>query len=152
MGSETGVWEKIGVRIEKKNTRGDAWGEAREPRSGLKCTHVMGGTASDPFPSMSEEKRQGALQKAITCTILSSAGQQRSRQLATLYKDERCHKLPVFAVLKKMYDRLCSSVLSFCSRHLYRTREHYPAKTVSLGFNFRAIRRSEAMLLTNMHL
>lgn len=39
----------------------------------------------------------------MTCAILASAGPQRSRMLATLYKDDRTHKLPVFDVLKKMY-------------------------------------------------
>ena len=39
--------------------------------------------------------------------IYSSLGQQRSRMLATLYKDERCQQLPAFNILEKMYlDRL----------------------------------------------
>ena len=43
----------------------------------------------------------------MICTILAPAGQQRSRMLATLYKDERCQQLPAFNVLEKMYlDRL----------------------------------------------
>jgi len=34
-------------------------------------------------------------------------GQQRSRMLATLYKDERCQQLPAYNILEKMYlDRL----------------------------------------------
>ncbi len=30
-------------------------------------------------------------------------GQQRSKQLSTLYKDERCQQLPAFNILEKMY-------------------------------------------------
>lgn len=30
-------------------------------------------------------------------------GQQRSRMLATLFKDERCQSLPEFSILEKMY-------------------------------------------------
>lgn len=34
-------------------------------------------------------------------------GQQRSRMLATLFKDERCQNLPEFSILEKMYlDRI----------------------------------------------
>nr|CAD7463516.1 unnamed protein product [Timema tahoe] len=34
-------------------------------------------------------------------------GQQRSRMLATLFKDERCQQLPAYAILEKMYlDRI----------------------------------------------
>ncbi|XP_074602700.1 COP9 signalosome complex subunit 4-like [Brevipalpus obovatus] len=32
-----------------------------------------------------------------------STGQQRSRMLATLFKDERCQQLPCFNILEKMY-------------------------------------------------
>jgi len=30
-------------------------------------------------------------------------GQQRSRMLATLFKDERCQQLPAYGILEKMY-------------------------------------------------
>ena len=54
-----------------------------------------------------DEERMTALKNAMICTILAPAGQQRSRMLATLYKDERCQQLPAFNVLEKMYlDRL----------------------------------------------
>jgi len=54
-----------------------------------------------------EEERMTALKNAMICTILAAAGQQRSRMLATLYKDERCQQLTAFNVLEKMYlDRL----------------------------------------------
>lgn len=54
-----------------------------------------------------EEERMTALKNAMICTILASAGQQRSRMLATLYKDERCQQLPAFNIVEKMYlDRL----------------------------------------------
>ncbi|XP_059616430.1 COP9 signalosome complex subunit 4 [Phlebotomus argentipes] len=54
-----------------------------------------------------EEERMTALKKALICTILASAGQQRSRMLATLFKDERCQHLPAYSILEKMYlDRI----------------------------------------------
>jgi len=31
------------------------------------------------------------------------SGQQRSRMLATLFKDERCQQLPAYGILEKMY-------------------------------------------------
>uniref|UniRef100_A0A7S4BDF1 COP9 signalosome complex subunit 4 n=1 Tax=Chrysotila carterae TaxID=13221 RepID=A0A7S4BDF1_CHRCT len=57
--------------------------------------------------SVSETELTMALQMAVTCAILAPAGPQRSRLLATLYKDERSAKLPNFSVLEKMFmDRL----------------------------------------------
>lgn len=54
-----------------------------------------------------ESERMTALRSATICAILASAGQQRSRMLATLYKDERSQQLPCFNILEKMYlDRL----------------------------------------------
>lgn len=54
-----------------------------------------------------EEERLVALKKALLCTVLASAGQQRSRMLATLFKDERCQHLPAYNILEKMYlDRI----------------------------------------------
>ncbi|CAH1722909.1 COP9 signalosome complex subunit 4 [Aphis gossypii] len=56
---------------------------------------------------ISEEERMAALKNALICTVLASAGQQRSRMLATLFKDERCQSLPEFSILEKMYlDRI----------------------------------------------
>lgn len=49
-----------------------------------------------------EQERGEALQYAIICAILAAAGPQRSRMLATLYKDERSSKLEVFPILEKM--------------------------------------------------
>ncbi|CAK4068690.1 unnamed protein product [Aphanomyces euteiches] len=43
------------------------------------------------------------LSKAVTCAILASAGPQRSRLLATLYKDERVKSSEHAAILEKMY-------------------------------------------------
>lgn len=79
------------------------------------------------------EKMQG-LNNALNCTILAPAGslfisihqesvvrfstgvfsffqgKQRSRLLATLFKDERCQKLPAYNILEKMYlDRIIRS-------------------------------------------
>lgn len=56
---------------------------------------------------IAEEERLTALKSALICTMLASAGQQRSRMLATLYKDERCQHLPAYNILEKMYlDRI----------------------------------------------
>ncbi|CAG05280.1 unnamed protein product, partial [Tetraodon nigroviridis] len=54
-----------------------------------------------------ESERLEALKHALNCTILASAGQQRSRMLATLFKDERCQQLATYGILEKMYlDRI----------------------------------------------
>jgi COP9 signalosome complex subunit 4 len=50
-----------------------------------------------------ESERLDALQYSVICAILASAGPQRSRMLATLYKDERSPKTEVFSILEKMY-------------------------------------------------
>ncbi|XP_019876196.1 COP9 signalosome complex subunit 4 [Aethina tumida] len=50
-----------------------------------------------------EDERMRALRNALVCTVLASAGQQRSRMLATLFKDERCQQLPAVGILEKMY-------------------------------------------------
>ncbi|KAI9189392.1 hypothetical protein H9P43_000825 [Blastocladiella emersonii ATCC 22665] len=51
-----------------------------------------------------DEKNQ-LLEKAVTCAVLAGAGPQRSRMLASLYKDERVQKLPhvYWSVLEKMH-------------------------------------------------
>ena len=57
--------------------------------------------------NVEEGERLQALQSSLICTLLASAGQQRSRMLATLYKDERCQQLPCYVILEKMYlDRM----------------------------------------------
>jgi len=54
-----------------------------------------------------DSERLEALKNATICTILAAAGHQRSRMLATLYKDERVQQLSCFNILEKMYlDRL----------------------------------------------
>ncbi|CAH1795447.1 unnamed protein product [Owenia fusiformis] len=59
---------------------------------------------------IAEDERVHALKSALICTILASAGQQRSRMLATLFKDERCQQLPAYSILEKMYlDRIIRS-------------------------------------------
>ncbi|XP_067931377.1 uncharacterized protein [Watersipora subatra] len=68
---------------------------------------------------VSEEERLAALEKTLTCAILASAGQQRSRMLATLFKDERCSQLSSQSILEKMYlDQVISrrDLLEFESR------------------------------------
>ena len=62
-------------------------------------------------PIIEESERLQALQNSLVCTVLASAGQQRSRMLATLYKDERCQQLKCYRVLEKMYlDRIIKRV------------------------------------------
>ena len=56
---------------------------------------------------VSEKEQMSALKNALICTTLASAGQIRSRMLASLFKDERSQKLPSFNILEKMYlDRI----------------------------------------------
>lgn len=50
-----------------------------------------------------DEESNQVLSQAIVCAILAPAGPQRSRILATLYKDERSSKLPIYPMLEKMY-------------------------------------------------
>ena len=60
-------------------------------------------------PIIAEDERITALQNALVCTLLASAGQHRSRMLATLFKDERCQSnlVELFPILEKMYlDRI----------------------------------------------
>jgi len=54
---------------------------------------------------VAEEELMTALNAAVTCTILAAAGPQRSRFLATLYKDERVAQLPepFPTILSKVY-------------------------------------------------
>eukprot|EP00775_Hariotina_reticulata_P005247 gene5247-5482_t len=60
-------------------------------------TRNIGGLA------VGEDDLLGALNSAITCTILAAAGPQRSRMLSQLYKDERSASLPVWPFLEKVY-------------------------------------------------
>lgn len=49
-----------------------------------------------------ESELTQALSASVTCCILAAAGPQRSRVLATLYKDERTASLPTFPILEKV--------------------------------------------------
>ncbi|XP_049362848.1 COP9 signalosome complex subunit 4 isoform X1 [Solanum verrucosum] len=55
------------------------------------------------YREIDEAALEQALAAAVTCTILAAAGPQRSRVLATLYKDERCSKLKIYPILQKVY-------------------------------------------------
>ncbi|ORZ26608.1 COP9 signalosome complex subunit 4-like protein [Lobosporangium transversale] len=56
------------------------------------------------------EERMQILSAAVVCAVLAPAGPQRSRMLATLYKDDRSQRLPHFSILEKMYlDRVLRS-------------------------------------------
>lgn len=52
---------------------------------------------------ITEQEKMEAINNALNCTILASAGKQRSRLLATLFKDERSQKLPAYRIFEKMY-------------------------------------------------
>ena len=56
-------------------------------------------------PLVDESERMKCLSAAITCAVLAPAGPQRSRILATLYKDDRAvQNLPTdYAILEKMH-------------------------------------------------
>ncbi|KAI8885375.1 hypothetical protein K501DRAFT_331979 [Backusella circina FSU 941] len=74
-----------------------------------------------------EEERIQCLSAAVQCAVLAGAGPQRSRSLATLYKDERTHRLPSFSILEKTYlervirpDEVSEFKNSLKSHHLTR--------------------------------
>ncbi|RCI04970.1 hypothetical protein CU098_001220, partial [Rhizopus stolonifer] len=50
-----------------------------------------------------EDERILCLTAAVQCAVLAGAGPQRSRTLATLYKDERTHQLSSYSVLEKTF-------------------------------------------------
>ncbi|KAG0347832.1 hypothetical protein BG004_006855 [Podila humilis] len=49
------------------------------------------------------DERMQILSAAVVCAVLAGAGPQRSRMLATLYKDDRSQRLPHYSILEKMY-------------------------------------------------
>ena len=74
------------------------------PARSLMCLHLPSPPAcTHPRLQISEEDLEQALQSAVRCAILAAAGPQRSRMLATLYKDERCARLALFPFLEKVY-------------------------------------------------
>ncbi|KAK2466240.1 hypothetical protein APHAL10511_001882 [Amanita phalloides] len=50
-----------------------------------------------------EEERRHMLLAAATCAVLAPAGPNRSRILASLYRDERTVELPTYNILSKMF-------------------------------------------------
>ncbi|KAJ7047335.1 hypothetical protein C8F04DRAFT_1058447 [Mycena alexandri] len=50
-----------------------------------------------------EEERRHMLMAAVTCAVLAPAGPNRSRILASLYRDERTIDLPTYNILSKMF-------------------------------------------------
>ncbi|PFH52757.1 hypothetical protein AMATHDRAFT_139277 [Amanita thiersii Skay4041] len=50
-----------------------------------------------------EEERRHMLLAAVTCAVLAPAGPNRSRILASLYRDERTIELPTYNILCKMF-------------------------------------------------
>ncbi|CAH8469051.1 unnamed protein product [Dicrocoelium dendriticum] len=70
------------------------------------------------FPWLDESERLAFLERALAAALLAGAGHQRTRLLATLYKDERCQSFEAYPLLEKMYrGRLidCSSLRSLQS-------------------------------------
>ncbi|KDO26597.1 hypothetical protein SPRG_08001 [Saprolegnia parasitica CBS 223.65] len=53
------------------------------------------------------------LGKATTCAILAATGPQRSRLLATLYKDERIKSMEHAGILEKLYLERRSDIAAF---------------------------------------
>ncbi|TFK43497.1 hypothetical protein BDQ12DRAFT_731513 [Crucibulum laeve] len=50
-----------------------------------------------------EDERRQMLLAAVTCAVLAPAGPNRSRVLASLYRDERTSELPTYNILSKMF-------------------------------------------------
>jgi COP9 signalosome complex subunit 4 len=51
-----------------------------------------------------KEDRLAMLQEAITCAVLSPAGNQKFRLMAALHKDERCKQIdPHYDLLNKLF-------------------------------------------------
>jgi COP9 signalosome complex subunit 4 len=48
-----------------------------------------------------EHERDEVLEAGVICAVLAAAGPQRSRLLATFYKDERTSKLEVYPIVEK---------------------------------------------------
>ncbi|KAG9127632.1 hypothetical protein FRC07_011376 [Ceratobasidium sp. 392] len=55
-------------------------------------------------PELDEDDRANALSAAVTCAVLAPAGPQRSRVLATLFRDERATSLENYTILRKMFN------------------------------------------------
>ena len=60
------------------------------------------GTVAIPGRQVDEQDLTQSLTASVACSILAAAGPQRSRVLATLYKDERTASLPMFPILEKV--------------------------------------------------
>ncbi|KAJ9083103.1 hypothetical protein DSO57_1038059 [Entomophthora muscae] len=67
------------------------------------------------IPAVSEDDRMVALAQSMKCIVLAEAGPQRSRFLATIYKDERSPKVEpkdLFTFIEYLYlDRMISTNL-----------------------------------------
>ncbi|KAA1466401.1 hypothetical protein DENSPDRAFT_831221 [Dentipellis sp. KUC8613] len=50
-----------------------------------------------------EDERRHILSASVTCAVLAPAGPNRSRILASLYRDERTAELPTYNILSKMF-------------------------------------------------
>ena len=89
------------------------------------------------------------------------SGQQRSKQLAVLYKDERCQHLPNFKILEKMYvlykDSVyiinnCQPALLTCFAFLCRYLEHIIRPTELEEFAAMLLPHQKATTSDGMHI
>lgn len=62
-----------------------------------------------------KDERAAALEKSIHCALLAPAGVQRTRLLATFYKDERSNKFSCYSLLEKMFKE---GSLCYCSLNI----------------------------------
>ena len=65
-----------------------------------------------------KDERAAALEKSIHCALLAPAGVQRTRLLATFYKDERSNKFSCYSLLEKMFKEGLKNSVQFQFRWL----------------------------------
>ena len=61
------------------------------------------GKAASDVPRVDDAELMQALEAAVACAVLAAAGPQRSRVLATPYKDERTSRLASHAILERVH-------------------------------------------------
>ncbi|KAI6216995.1 COP9 signalosome complex subunit 4 [Aphelenchoides fujianensis] len=54
-------------------------------------------------PQLTPGEKQEVLQHALTCTLLAPPGTPKNRMLKNVFKDERCHQLVGYSVIKAMF-------------------------------------------------
>jgi COP9 signalosome complex subunit 4 len=71
-------------------------------RRGRATPHVVSTFFHFPSVAIAFHKAENRL-AAVTCAVLAPAGPNRSRVLASLYRDERTLELPTYNILSKMF-------------------------------------------------